>query len=144
MQGKRSYQIESLTLMMTSAQWIPLDHTYEKDVIEKLVAERRAFLKPLRYEAKHAGKFPNFLLLDAGEWPVALDILSPFLTDQERAAKASAIAARSPKGWTWDTAQGVVIAELPSKAVDRVAREGADFIGSQDTAPVSCPSGRNP
>jgi hypothetical protein len=76
------YQIESLTLMMTSAQWIPLDHAYETDVIDKLVAEQRAFLKPLRYEAKHAGKYPNLLLLDVGERPVALDILSPFLTDQ--------------------------------------------------------------
>src|SRR5208282_1220101 len=119
------YQIESLTLMMTSAQWIPLDHPYEKDVGDKLVAEQRAFLKPLRYEAKHAGKFPNFLLLDAGERPVAMDILSPFLTDQERAAKANAIAARSPKAWAWDTAQGVFIPDLPSQAGHRLAHEAS-------------------
>jgi hypothetical protein len=137
------YQIESLTLMMTSAQWIPLDHAYEKDVVDKLVAEQRAFLKPLRYEAKHAAKFPNLLLLDADERPVALDILSPFLTDQERATKARAIAARNPKGWAWDTAQGVVIPELPPKAVDRVAREGAHFVGRHDSIPVSCPSRRD-
>src|SRR5208283_1086717 len=119
------YQIESLTLMMTSAQWIPLDHIYEKDVIDKLVAEQRAFLKPLRYEAKHAGKFPNFLLLDAGERPVALDILSPFLTDRERAAKTSAIAARNPEGWAWDTAQGVFIPDLPPRAGHRPAHEAS-------------------
>ena len=112
------YQIESLTLMMASAQWIPLDHTYEKDVVDKLVVEQRAFLKPLRYEAKHAGKFPNFQLLDVGERPVALEILSAFLSPQERAAKASAIAARNPKGWAWDTAQGGV-PDLPPKAVLR-------------------------
>src|SRR5208283_4077952 len=118
------YQIESLTLMMTSAQWIPLDHTCEKDVVDKLVAEQRAFLKPLRYEAKQAGKFANFLLLDAGERPVVLDILSPFLTDQERAAKVSAIATRSPKGWTWDTAQEVFMPDLPPQAGHRLVREG--------------------
>ncbi|HWZ71256.1 MAG TPA: DUF1173 family protein [Casimicrobiaceae bacterium] len=119
------YQIESLTLMMTSAQWIPLDHACEKDVVGKLVAEQRAFLKPLRYEAKHPGKFPNFQLLDAGERPVALDILSAFLTPQERAAKASAIAARNPKGWAWDTAQGAVMPDLPPKAVARSARDAS-------------------
>ena len=113
------YQIEALTLMMTSAQWIPLDHAHEKDVVDKLVAEQRAFLKPLRYEAKHAGNFPNFQLLDAGERPVALDILSPFLSDQERAAKARAIAARNPKGWAWDTAQDVFIPDLPPPAGSR-------------------------
>ena len=118
------YQIESLTLMMTSAQWIPLDHTCEKDVVDKLVAEQRAFLKPLRYEAKHAGKFPNFLLLDADERPVALDILSAFLTDQERAAKARAIEARKPHGWAWDAAQEVFIPDLPPQAGHRLVREG--------------------
>jgi hypothetical protein len=117
------YQIESLTLMMTSAQWIPLDHAYEKDLVNELVRERRTFIKPLRYEAKHPGAFPNFQLLDAGERPVALDILSAFLTPRERAAKASAIAARNPKGWAWDTAQGVVIPDLPPKAVPRSARD---------------------
>ncbi len=117
------YQIESLTLMMTSAQWIPLDHACEKDVVDKLVAEQRAFLKPLRYEAKHAGKLPNFQLLDAGERSVGLDILSPFLTDQERTAKASAIAGRSPKGWVWDTAQEVAIPDLPPQAGHRLVGE---------------------
>ncbi len=119
------YQIESLTLMMTSAQWIPLDHAYEKDVVDKLVTEQRAFLKPLRYEAKHAGRFPNFLLLDAGERPVAVDILSPFLTDQERAAKARAIEARKPDGWAWDTAQSAAVPGLPPAAGHRPAGEAA-------------------
>ena len=68
------YQIDSLTLMMTSAQCIPLDHVYEKEVVDKLVTENRAFIKPLRYEASFATKFPNFQLLDVGQRPVALDI----------------------------------------------------------------------
>jgi hypothetical protein len=110
------YQIESLTLMMTSAHWIPFDHAYEKDVVDKLVAEQRVFLKPLRYETKHAGKFPNFLLLDVGARPVALDILSAFLPAQERAAKMRAIAARKANGFVWDTAQGAVIPQLPALA----------------------------
>lgn len=130
------YQIESLTLMMTSAHWIPLDHASEKDVVDKLVSEQRAFLKPLRYEARHAGGFPNFLLLDAGEWPVALDILSPFLADQERAAKVSAIAARNPKGWAWDTAQVLLIPDLPPRAGRRVVCEGPQAATSTAEPPT--------
>ena len=124
------YQIESLTLMMTSAQWIPLDHAYEKDLVDKLVAEQRAFLKPLRYEARQAGKFPNFLLLDAGARPVALDIVSPFLTDQERAAKRAAIGTREPERWLWDTARTMVIPELPPRAVVRSRRDSAPPSGA--------------
>jgi hypothetical protein len=136
------YQIESLTLMMTSSEWIPLDHGYEKDLVAKLVAEQRAFLKPLRYEAKHAGKFPNFLLLDAGEQPIALDILSAFLTDQERAAKASVITARSPKGWAWDTAQAVFIPDLPPQAARRPAREGPRVATSPTESHMGLPTRR--
>ena len=107
------YQIDSLTVMMATAQWIPLDHVLEKDVAEKLVAERRAFIKPLRYEATRAGEFANFRLLDVGLRPVTLDILSPFLSFAERTAKVEAIAARESKGWVWDTAQCALAPDLP-------------------------------
>ncbi|HEX9277272.1 MAG TPA: DUF1173 family protein, partial [Casimicrobiaceae bacterium] len=76
--------------MMVSSQWIPLDDIYEKDLVDKLVAEERAFIKPLRYEARNMPRFPNFRLLDAGPRPVALDILSAFVSDAERAAKMKA------------------------------------------------------
>ena len=117
------YQVDTLTLMMTSDEWIPLDHAYEKDLVDQLVREQRTFIKPLRYEAKHPGTFSNFQLLDAGERPVALDIVSAFLTPHERAAKANAIAARKPNGWVRDTAHSAV-PDLP-KAVQRPAREAA-------------------
>ena len=133
------YQIEALTLMMTSAQWIPLDHAYEKDVVDKLVAEQRAFLKPLRYEAKHAGNFPNFQLLDAGERPVTLDILSPFLSDRERATKARAIAARNPQGWAWDTAQEVFIPDLPPPAGHGRVRQGPRPATNPAASPLGLP-----
>ena len=109
------YEIDSLTLMMIGAQWIPLEHVHEKDVADKLIGEARAFIKPLRYETKHAGQFPNFELLDVGLRPLPLDILSSFLTRVERAAKVKAIEARTPKGWMWDTAEGAVIPDLPGK-----------------------------
>ena len=107
------YQIESLTLMMTSAQWIPLDHVYENDVVNKLITEQRAFIKPLRYETKHIGVFPNFQLLDAGAQPVALDIVSAFMIAEERAPKVRAIGERKPKGWAWDTSQKAAPPDFP-------------------------------
>jgi Protein of unknown function (DUF1173) len=120
------YQVEALTLMITSEQWIPLDHPCEKDVIDKLVAEQRAFVKPLRYETKQAGKLPNFLLLDVGPRPMALDILGAFLPAPERAAKTRAIAsgARKRNGCVWDTAQGAVMPSLPAPARREVAATG--------------------
>jgi hypothetical protein len=114
------YEVDSLTLMMVSPQWIPLDHIREQDVIAKLVAEERAFIKPLRYQARDAGGFPNFHLLDAGAQPVALDILSAFLNHDEHTAKIKAIGVREPKGWLWDTAHDAAIPELPPKILTPV------------------------
>jgi hypothetical protein len=114
------YEVDSLTLMMVSPQWIPLDHVCEKNVVEKLVVEERAFLKPLRYDARGVGKFPNFQLLDAGTRPAALDIVSAFLDEAERTAKLEAIARREPKAWLWDCARDAAVPALPPKAVARV------------------------
>jgi hypothetical protein len=111
--SEHCYEIDSLTLMMTGPQWIPLEHVHEKDVADKLVGEGRGFIKPLRYEARHAGEFPNFQLLDAGLRPITLDIVSAFLSVAERAAKIRAIEARQPKGWVWDTAQSAATPDLP-------------------------------
>ena len=103
--------------MMASAEWIPLDYAHEKDLVAKLVDERRAFIKPLRYEAQHCGGFPNFLLLDVGTRPLALDIVSTFLSEEERTAKLKAIARRDPKGWTCDTADTSAVTRLPPRAI---------------------------
>jgi hypothetical protein len=119
------YEIDALTLMMTSSNWIPLDHVFERDVVDKLVAEERSFLKPLRYETRHAGGFPNFLLLDAGPRPLAIDVVSAFLSADERAAKVAAIRIRHPNGWVWDATQGALIPALPPKSVDSTARFAA-------------------
>ena len=76
--------------------------------------------------------YPRILLLDAGELPVALDILSPFLTDRERAAKASAIEARSPKAWAWETAQGVASSGGGIHQVASLARVRPCYLGLID------------
>ena len=110
------YEVDSVTLMMVSPQWIPLDHTCERDVVDKLVVEERAFVKPLRYDAHNTSEFPNFLLLDAGVRPIALDIVSAFLREGEHVAKVKAIDKRTPKGWIWDTTHEAVIPNLPPKS----------------------------
>ena len=123
---ERLYQIESLTLMMASdamdTAWTMPTKSPSSTSSSR---EQRTFIKPLRYEAKYASHFPNLQLLDVGAQPVALDILSAFLTPQERAAKVSGIAARGGGGWVWDTARRAVMPDLPPKAVHRMAIDAA-------------------
>jgi len=113
---ERCYVIDEFTLMMTNPEWIPLDHLPQGDVAAKLVSEERAFIRPLHYDAPEGSLYPDFLLLDVGARPLALDIVSAFANEDVRCAKIKAIACRNPHGWVWDTANDLTIPALPSSA----------------------------
>lgn len=97
---EHTYEVDAASLMLTSDQWIPLDGVHELDLVQALVEQRRRFVKPLRYDARSAAGFPNALLLDAGPQPVALHVLSAFMSAKDRTVKEKAV--QSEQGaWTW-------------------------------------------
>lgn len=105
---EHTYEVDTLSLMLTCEHWIPVEGMHELPLVRALVAQGRRFLKPLRYDAGNAGRFPNALLLDAGARPVALHVTSPFLPAAEQAAKAHALAAASRSNqapWVWASDQ---------------------------------------
>jgi hypothetical protein len=104
------YQVDSLTLMLVTDQWIPLDGLYELPLIEALTRQGRSFIKPLKFDAKTAAGFPNVLLLDAGGAPVPLHVVSPFMDAKDRAIKEKGIkTAAGVAAWCWATDK-----EMPS------------------------------
>lgn len=108
-----TYEIDAMSLMLTSEHWIPIEGVHELPLIDDLVSQQRRFIKPLRYDAKSAAPFSNALLLDIGPQPVPLHILSPFMNAKERAAKEKAIAATKEPTWTWWTDQP--LPQLPTR-----------------------------
>ena len=102
-----TYEIDSVSLMLTSEHWIPIEGVHELPLIDALVAQQRRFVKPLRYDAWSAATFPNALLLDAGPAPVPLHVLSAFMDPRERAAKEKAIAGAGENAWVWSTEQAM-------------------------------------
>jgi hypothetical protein len=100
-----TYEIDAVSLMLTSEQWIPIEGVHELPLIDELVAQHRRFVKPLRYDARSAAAFPNALLLDAGPAPVPLHVVSAFMDPKERAAKEKATAAAKQDAWVWRTDQ---------------------------------------
>jgi hypothetical protein len=100
------YQVDTVSMMLTTDQWIPLEGLYELPLIEVLQREQRAFLKPLRYDARSAAGFPNVLLLDSGTVPVPLHVMSPLLEAKERSAKEKVLAGL-PAVWVWMTAKSM-------------------------------------
>ena len=59
-----SVRAHQIVLMHVSENWIPLDSSYEAVVAEKLDAEHRQYVKPMRYDASISEVFPDFYLLD--------------------------------------------------------------------------------
>jgi hypothetical protein len=95
------YQVDTLSLMLTTDQWIPLEGLYELALIEALQREQRAFIKPLKYDARWSATFPTVLLLDGGEAPLPLHVVSPFADAKERALKVRSIAVGVQPSWVW-------------------------------------------
>ena len=110
------YQVDTVSMMLTTDQWIPLDGLHELPLIEALQREQRAFLKPLKYDARSGAAFPNVLLLDSGKAPVPLHVVSPFAQAKERSIKEKVLAA-DPSAWVWSTDQ--VMPPLPGRTSGR-------------------------
>ena len=95
------YQVDTLSMMLTTDQWIPLGGLHELPLIEALQREQRAFIKPLKYDARTSASFPNVLLLDCGKVPLPLHVVSLFVDPKERALKQRSVAANGESTWVW-------------------------------------------
>ncbi|MEP6875987.1 MAG: DUF1173 family protein, partial [Burkholderiales bacterium] len=100
---EHAYEIDAASVMLTSAQWIPVEGVHELPLIDALVAAHRRFIKPLRYDARREVAFPNASLLDSGPQAVPLHVVSPFMDPKERQAREAAISGAASLVWSWRT-----------------------------------------
>lgn len=104
---EHTYEIDVASLMLTSEHWIPVEGIHELPLVQALVDQQRRFVKPLRYDARNAAGFPNALLLDVGDSPVPLHVVSAYLDPKEQAAKALALKAGEETQWVWNTSESM-------------------------------------
>jgi hypothetical protein len=116
------YQVATLSMMLTTDQWVPLDGLHELPLIEALQREQRAFIKPLKYDARTAAAFPNVLLLDCGKVPLPLHVVSLFVDAKERALKEKSVAANGESTWVWYAEKDMP--PLPERARSRAGEVG--------------------
>jgi hypothetical protein len=87
--------IDELCLVPTSAQWLPLDDGFEKQLIDRLVSESRVFDKALGFNSKLPLVATSAVLLDAKQAPVALAM------DRTRDSSPGSGAVARPTTTTW-------------------------------------------
>jgi hypothetical protein len=100
--------------MFVSEEWIPYDNIYELALIQKLVADKRSFLRLLRYNRPFDKTMPVFLLTDHGNDPVALYVIDPESSLDDRQIEAVASASKY-EYWLWSSrTHGGIVPPLPA------------------------------
>ena len=112
---EHTYEIDAASLMLASEHWIPVEGVHELPLVHALIEQRRRFVKPLRYDAHAAARFPNAVLLDVGAAPLALHVFSPFMTPKDREVKEAAVRAceracerACDRVWVWPADEPVM------------------------------------
>lgn len=107
-------QLEEVSLMFVSEEWIPYDNIYELALIQKLVADKRSFLRLLRYNRPFDKPMPAFLLTDHGNDPVALYVIDTESSLDDRQIEAVASASKY-EYWLWSSrTHGGTVPLLPA------------------------------
>ena len=104
--------LEAVSLMVTDANWIPVEHRWDLELVRRLVAERRRFTKGMRYNLAPDRPIASAVLADTAEGPVALYVVPPS-AEADAVAKVTTLVEESEiRSWIWH-AGGDEIPALP-------------------------------
>lgn len=136
------HQIEQLTTMLVTSRWIPLNDMVEHDLIERLVDEGRAFVKPLLYDERSALPYASALLVDTGGTPIELHLSSPHDGEKARESKLKLTSAKPQSTWLWSTEDPMpalppAAAARPAATQSRLARGPAEPPAHVPSSPAS-------
>jgi hypothetical protein len=103
--------ITQMSLMPVTAQWLPVEDSFEHQLLGKLVREQRCFVRCLRYNLPTVSSLPMAMLLDVGREAFGLWIARRQADAPEPAGASTGVAS-----WRWVTAHGAM-PPLPSAAL---------------------------
>ncbi|HBL7007469.1 DUF1173 family protein [Citrobacter sp. RHB35-C17] len=111
-------KVIDVALMTVSPRYIPLDSGYEGMVEERLWQEKRAFIKPLRYDGE-AEVFPDFVLTDMpGVDALPMEVFGMktpgYLQRKQEKIKHYDQEYGPGKWWQWDAADCPDAQDIPS------------------------------
>jgi hypothetical protein len=97
--------IAEMSLVPVTAQWLPIENSFERQLVERFVAEGRAFIKGLRYNLHRDQCVATATLTDTGDAACLMFIVSP---GREGTALAEGSNGANPFGdapaWVWKPA----------------------------------------
>jgi Protein of unknown function (DUF1173) len=105
--------LEAVSLMVTDANWIPIEHRWDLELVRRMVGERRRFTKGMRYNLAPDRPIASAVLADTADGLVALYVVPPS-ADADAVAQVTTLVDESDiRSWIWH-AGGDEIPALPS------------------------------
>ncbi|WP_082568181.1 DUF1173 domain-containing protein [Pelomonas sp. Root1217] len=124
--------VQELCLMPVTRQWLPVDDGFGKQLVDKLVAQRRAFTRSLPYELPAKVQRAFAVLSDCGNLPATLSIVRGDQAPPDAgAADTDAVA----PGWLWH-AHLEPLPALPARASADAGDAARDQEAAGGMAPV--------
>jgi len=99
--------IEEISLMLTDERWIPFADLNEKNLIERLIADGRHFIKGLRYNMGTDRPLACVELIDTSPRPTAMFITPGDANEDFKQALAELTDSDSLQVWVWDALSAI-------------------------------------
>ncbi|MFM0265978.1 DUF1173 domain-containing protein [Paraburkholderia sediminicola] len=122
--------IETLAVMVVSANWIPFEHAYDKLMLDALTAHKRRFVKGLRYNLAENKPLACVVLADVLPKPVALYVQPPGVEQEDEDALSGLIEESDMPSWIWRA--GEEMPDLPAPTLARAARPSTRAVYTLD------------
>lgn len=116
--GRQSARLVDAALMSVTAQWIPVESGYEREIANRLVSAGRAFYKPMRYDQNESEVHPDFVLLDCERGEVPMEVFGR--SDEAYLARKREKAAYYDRTfgesgwWCWDATLPRALENIPA------------------------------
>jgi Protein of unknown function (DUF1173) len=122
--------IEELAFMLTTETWLPIDSSYDQQLLAAITDAGRRFRRGLRYNLTSDRPVSVAVLTDIRPAPVALYVVPPEAPASYRQALAALVKGSSLPAWVWIAGASSVPA-LPS--VDGFCPEPLTFLEASDS-----------
>jgi len=118
--------LETLSLMVTTANWLPIEHGFDVMLLDTLAAHKRKYRKCLRYNLARNKPLASVLLTDTTP-PTALYLDLPVDSDEDPVAQTiqHVIDASELPSWIWSVMDAMPPLPEPNAAAHTMRRPAA-------------------
>lgn len=100
--------VSELSLMPVTQHWLPVENSFEEQLVDRLVSQGRTFRKGLRYNLNAGCLLVNAILIDTGNEPCSLRILREAQADIRETAPIEAAQLCPSQSWIWHPDDGAM------------------------------------